>query len=191
MPDSRMVHAVTASLLLGTSGWAIKELQHKFTMGLAWYILVSIHSVCLLFLFVTGAHPQLGKARDLSSWLAGALGLPLLAGNFHLRFTSENCAYGHCLTAAPPILAWLAGSIANRNRLTELVVLSSSLSIGILCFLHGNTFGMAAAVTMLALSGVINVNLAEQLSLNRDDMFRVGLAAFNHLILMAVQQYRW
>ena len=51
MPDSRMVHAATASLLLGTAGWAIKELQHKFTIGLAWYILVSLHSICLLLLF--------------------------------------------------------------------------------------------------------------------------------------------
>ena len=142
------------------------------------------------FFAVTGANSHLGKARDLSSWLAGALGLPLLAGNFHLHFTSPNCGYGHCATALPPVLAWLAGSIANRNRLTELVVLSSSLSIGILSFLQGNMFGMGAAVTMLALSGVINVNLAEKLNLNRDDMFRVGLAAFNHLILMAVQ-YRW
>ena len=46
-----MVHAATASLLLGTAGWAINELQHKFTIGLAWYILVGLHSMCLLFLF--------------------------------------------------------------------------------------------------------------------------------------------
>ncbi|XP_072169693.1 uncharacterized protein [Diadema setosum] len=117
------------------------------------------------------------------SWLAGTVGLALMAGGFYRKYEARLLATGHVGLAVAYVIVKFSMEIPNvvDSGITTIIGSSAILSVGLYSLIQRNPFGMLGAMIYM-MAGAVGTS-GELFGIRKIDWFHY-LLAFGGVVLM-------